>query len=158
MHFSFPPWSDGGGWQRNFGWQRTLAQRLGASRRVRPAAPTPHTPPPRSAAPARQHTGMHQAPREGRTTRTLRPLSPVKEMSSALPAAAPRSPGHPTDPPILLVLSLRSMPVLQRCRFSHFQAKWCRNGREKDDLVIRCSDGPNSLGFDPTGVNPTRKA
>jgi hypothetical protein len=82
----------------------------------------------------------------------------MRAVSTGVAAARPRSPGHPTDTPIPIVVSLRSMPVLQRCRFSHFQANWCRDGRERDDLVIRCSDGLSSLGSHPTGVNRTRKA
>lgn len=132
-----------------------------ASRRVWPHSTSHHqhfTPPARSAAPGRGHTGMHPAPREGRRARTLRPLLLAEERSSAPPAADPHSSSHPTDTPIALVVSLRSMPVLQQCRISHFQAKWCRNGREKDERVIRCSDAHGSLDSHPPGVNRTREA
>lgn len=29
-----------------------------------------------------------------------------------------------------------------RCQCTHFEADWCRDGRERDDLVIRCRCGP----------------
>lgn len=30
-----------------------------------------------------------------------------------------------------------------RCQCTHFEADWCRDGRERDDLVIRCRCGPD---------------
>ena len=35
-----------------------------------------------------------------------------------------------------------------RCRCTHFQADWCRDGRERDDLVIRCRCGPGGCVSD----------
>jgi hypothetical protein len=47
--------------------------------------------------------------------------------------------------------SIFSIFLLSRRRFPHSQAEWCRDGREKDDLVIRCSWEVISLGVQPEG-------
>ena len=48
-------------------------------------------------------------------------------------------------------LPISSIPFSSSCRITYSQAEWCRDGREKDDLVIRCSWEAVSLGDQPEG-------
>ena len=48
-------------------------------------------------------------------------------------------------------LPISSIPLSSPHRITYSQAEWCRDGREKHDLLIRCSWEDGSLGNQPEG-------